>query len=232
MRDSIKRAINSASKGSQMKIVLTGGPAAGKTSIVDIIHRSDLMQTIVVQEAASILYLGGFPRSVEHKPLMCQQRAIFYVQRELEELATIEDKGRTVVCDRGSLDGLAYWPETEETFFEAIGSTMELEIARYSWVIHLDTASAEDYRTSEIRREGNHEAMVMNDRVKDAWRMHPRRLIIPNSIDFLWKIDRSLSTIKMILEERSVDDIREKLRREVTPRKKERSYLATLLAIK
>ena len=69
-----------------MKIVLTGGPSAGKTSAVDIMHRSDSSRTVVVQEAASLLYRGGFPRSKENLHMICQQRAIFHVQRELENI--------------------------------------------------------------------------------------------------------------------------------------------------
>lgn len=181
-----------------MKIVLTGGPSAGKTSVVDILHRSDWARTIVVQEAASVLYRGGFPRSQEKVQVRCQQRAIYHVQKALEEIAAYEGLNRTIVCDRGSLDGLAYWPDDEESFFKSVGSSMAKEIASYDWVIHLDTAPAEEYRSSEIRKEHVDEANLVNERVKQAWRLHPNRLIIPNKADFLIKLDVTLKAVSMI----------------------------------
>ncbi len=194
-----------------MKIVLTGGPSAGKTSIIDILYRSDWYEMAVVQEAASVLFRGGFPRSKDHIHVRCQQRAIYHVQRELEEIGAIEAFHRALICDRGSLDGLAYWPDDEASFFKSVSSSMEKEIVRYDWVIHLDTASAADYQSSEIRREGSDEAVVMNQKVKHAWRLHPNRLIIPNNSDFLQKVDIALKVVKMILEHRTVEMIRKEL---------------------
>lgn len=194
-----------------MKIVLTGGPSAGKTSVVDILHRSDWARTIVVQEAASLLYRGGFPRSQEKIHMRCQQRAIYHVQKELEEIAVYEGVQRTIVCDRGSLDGLAYWPDDEESFFRSINSTMQSELARYDWVIHLDTASPADYKNSEIRKEQVSEAALVNEKVKHAWRLHSNRLVIPNTEIFLEKVSITLQAVAMILNQNNNLEIRRAL---------------------
>lgn len=194
-----------------MKIVLTGGPSAGKTSIVDILNRSESERTQVVQEAASLLYRGGFPRSAEAVRLKCQQRAIFQVQKELEEIAALDGGNRTLICDRGTLDGLAYWPEDEAGFFTAMQSSMEAEIARYDWVIHLDTTFGEHYQTTSIRREGQAEARVVNEKVKQAWRLHPNRLIVEHETEFLRKVKKVLRAVTLILEKQTVESIQAQL---------------------
>lgn len=187
---------------------MTGGPSAGKTSIVEILARSAQDSVTIVEEAASLLYRGGFPRSVDADQRKSRQYAIYAVQKALEEIATIEAKERTLVCDRGSLDGLAYWPGAEESFFEKIGSSMAQEIARYDWVIHLDTAGPADYQTSTVRIENSAEAEEINMHVKQAWRNHPQRLIIPPSSNFADKISLAVRCFELIHENRTPSDIR------------------------
>lgn len=183
-----------------MKIALTGGPSAGKTSIVEILYRNEWSRLHVVPEAASILFRGGFPRGSGDRQARCQQRAIYHIQTALEEIAFIESPNKTLVCDRGSLDGLAYWPGDEASYFNAIGSSMEQELARYDWVLHLDTAPPFDYRSTSIRKESDAEARFLNEKVRTAWRQHPRRFIVPNTNDFIQKVDIAMSIVRMILE--------------------------------
>lgn len=45
------------------RIVLTGGPGAGKTTAADLYRRQIGEDVVVVPEAATLLHLGGFPRS-------------------------------------------------------------------------------------------------------------------------------------------------------------------------
>ncbi|MGZ3722430.1 MAG: ATP/GTP-binding protein [Bdellovibrionales bacterium] len=191
-----------------MKIVLTGGPSAGKTSLALVLSKTYPEQVNIVPEAASILFTGGFPRRDDIEQLECQQRAIYYVQRELERTVGIESAERTLICDRGSLDALAYWPSSEADFFKSIGSSMEQEISRYQWVIHLETATAAQYKLSKLRTESALEAEEINTRVKHAWRNHPHRIIIPNSIDFPTKIKLALKIVRAIYENLQPEEIR------------------------
>jgi predicted ATPase len=189
-------------------IALTGGPSAGKTSILDILWRADVDEVVVVPEAASILYGGGFPRAHLPQQIQIQQCAIYAVQKALEQIQSIEAKGRTMICDRGSLDGLAYWPGSEVSFFESIQSSMRAEIERYDWVIHLDSASGADYHTTGIRVEAGDEGLKINERVKFAWREHPRRLIVPNNSDFMIKVATVLRCFALIRQNKSAEEIR------------------------
>lgn len=194
-----------------MKVVLTGGPAAGKTTIVQALQHSDRSKIAAVEEAASLLYRGGFPRSSERAHRLSQQSAIYFVQKALEEIGELDSKGRILVCDRGSLDGLAYWPGTETSFFAAVHSSMSIELKKYQWVIHLDTANATDSTSTSIRLEEARLAAEINERVKFAWREHPQRLVIPSAANFVTKVTLALKCMAMIQERRSNEEIRSSL---------------------
>lgn len=183
-----------------MKIVLTGGPSAGKTSVLDFITRAESERVIAVPEAATILYGGGFPRSKNPDIRRCQQRAIYYVQRELENIAGIEADGRAILCDRGSLDGIAYSPATPDEFLRSLSTTMEIELKRYDWVLHLDTADVDSYQLSQMRIEDTSEALNLNRKIKDAWKLHPQRIVVGSSEDFLAKVQKTHDLVGMILD--------------------------------
>lgn len=171
-----------------MKIAVTGGPTAGKTALIETLFLSFSGRLGVVQEAASLLFRAGFPRSREPKHLAVQERAIFHMQTALEDLVSLDKPGRALLCDRGTLDGLAYWPGAEESYFSAIGSTMEKELARYDYVLHVDVSPPYDFQPNTLRVETEAEIIALNERLQRAWRLHPRRTILPAEIGFIDKI--------------------------------------------
>src|SRR5262250_2796773 len=95
------------------RVVLTGGPGAGKTAVLELIRQSFCEHVKVLPESAGIVFGGGFPRDHKAELQKAAQRAIFYVQRELETAANA-DNPAVVLCDRGTVDGAAYWPGPED----------------------------------------------------------------------------------------------------------------------
>ena len=65
---------------------------------------------------------GGFPRVKSYDGFYHAQKAIYATQKELEQLRLKTHPDSLIVCDRGSLDALAYWPDTPESFFKNISS--------------------------------------------------------------------------------------------------------------
>ena len=59
---------------------------SGKTTLALTIQKEFTRSVIVVPEAASIVFGGGWPRRKTVSGVQHQQKAIFYVQREVEEL--------------------------------------------------------------------------------------------------------------------------------------------------
>lgn len=185
-----------------MKIVLTGGPSAGKTTLVQIIEKEFDGQVASVPEAAHILFKGGFPRNNEELDLIYQQRAIYYVQFELESLVKLKFPGKHLVCDRGSLDGLAYWPHPTSTdFFDSLQTSPEKEVSRYDYVIHMETSHHLAYDISNpVRIESYEEAKKIDDRIKNAWAYHPNRIIIANTKSFSQKVEMVLEHVRKLFQ--------------------------------
>jgi len=52
------------------------------------------------------------------------------VQREVERLVAEEQQVAVALCDRGTVDGVAYWPDPPETFWQDVGSELSAELAR------------------------------------------------------------------------------------------------------
>jgi len=191
-----------------IKIAVTGGPSGGKTTLIEALKKEFGVQVKVVPEAASILYKGGFPRVKNYAGYFHAQKAIYATQSEIELLTTDSYPESLIVCDRGSLDSLAYWPDNEEHFFKTFQTTREKELARYKWLLHLDTAHENDYDTTNaVRTENFHEALLLNDKIKKSWEGHPQRFIISAASDFITKMGKSTNIIRGILAGKSYDEI-------------------------
>jgi predicted ATPase len=177
------------------RIVLTGGPGAGKTATLEMIRHSFCKHVRVLPEAAGIVFSGGFPRMAVGDGLKAVQRAIFYVQRELEAIAAAENPA-IVMCDRGTVDGAAYWPGPED-FWASVGTTRAEQFARYQTVIHLRTPSetAGYNHGNRLRTESAAEAAAIDARILQAWDGHPHRIVIESTPDFLVKASRVLELI-------------------------------------
>ena len=74
----------------QRTVVLTGGPGAGKTAVLELLRRCCCRHLVVLPEAAGVVFGGGFPRGTLAYQRRAAQRAIFHVQRELESLVPPE----------------------------------------------------------------------------------------------------------------------------------------------
>jgi predicted ATPase len=181
------------------RIVLTGGPGAGKTAVLELVHQSFCKHVKVLPEAAGIVFGGGFPRSEEGEVLRADQRAIFYVQRELEAVGDSSDAA-IVLCDRGTVDGVAYWPGPDD-LFSAVGTTLEEQIRRYDAVIHLRTPSVGYNHQNPLRIESQAQASAIDAHIDQVWAGHPRRFTIEASPDFLTKATRALEILRAEMPE-------------------------------
>lgn len=176
---------------SKKKIVLTGGPSGGKTTALSILKESFGNRISLVQEAATLIYSGGFPRT-DNSPVHIEhaQRIIFYTVHQLENLAAATSDAQIIVCDRGSIDGAVYWPKGPEDFFKAMGHTLEEELSRYDAVIHLSPPPQKDfYQATNVRTETMAQAFEIDDKILNIWQRHPNRLVIARDKHYFEKAE-------------------------------------------
>ena len=184
-------------------VVVTGGPGAGKTAILEIAKKHFCKHIEILPEAASIIFGGGFWRRNTVNAQKAAQRAIFQVQRELENLVVGDGKAAIALCDRGTLDGLAYWPDTPEQFWKELHTNRKDELRHYSSVIHLRTPGPQQgYNLDNpIRIETPTEAAEIDGRIVRAWEDHPKRIFIDSATDFLEKAKKAMAVIRAELPE-------------------------------
>jgi len=181
------------------RVVLTGGPCAGKTACLLQLARRFPGRVAVVPEASTLLLNSGLPNPGESPAnlLPGQWRKLFQsklvaLQHELEaqfhELA--EHSGcPLVLCDRGVLDGAAYWPDGRENYLATHNLTLEQAMGRYETVICLESLAVgypELYgkHGNPSRLEGPELARQVDALIRIAWTGHPRLVQIPSHPSF------------------------------------------------
>ena len=186
----------------RIRIALTGGPGGGKTTAADLFRREIGDRVVIVPEAATLLFSGGFPRSDEPGAVAAAQRAIYAVQRNLEDAQSARFPGRVLLCDRGTLDGAAYWPGEADAFFAELGTTIEAELDRYDAVIFFETAAVGNMSIeggNPVRVETLAAAIELDRRLREIWERHPRFTLVPHNPSFFRKITAGLASIESIV---------------------------------
>lgn len=191
------------------KIVITGGPCAGKSTAMSRIQK-ELTQlgykVYFIAESATELITSGITPDLKNF-----QKHLLQYQLDKEKVyenIAKDNKAKTVIIlDRGVLDSKIYMQPGEFKRICKALNTSELELRdHYDAVFHLVTAAkgaAEFYTTANnaARRETVEEAAYMDDRGIEAWTGHPHFRVIDNSTNFEDKIKRLMKEITSFLGE-------------------------------
>lgn len=190
------------------KIVITGGPCAGKTTAMSWIqhHFTRMGYTVLfIPETATELITGGVApwtcgTNLDYQK--CQVR-LQLVKEELFEQAarTMNAEKVLIICDRGFMDNKAYM--NDEEFAAAVASVNGNVVAlrdSYDAVFHLVTAAkgAQEFYTTDnnaARYESVEEACAMDDKLIAAWTGHPHLRVIDNSTSFDEKLKKLMNEI-------------------------------------
>ena len=196
------------------KIVITGGPCAGKSTAFSRIQEeftSMGYNVLFVPETATELINGGIA------PWTCKtsdefQKYLMRLQLEKEKIfvdATSSMSGEKflIVCDRGMLDNKSYMTSFG---FQSVLNELNLNETElrdnYDAVFHLVTAAngAEEFYTTAnntARTETPEEARKIDEKLISAWTGHPHFRVIDNSTTFDGKIKRLIKEIATFLGE-------------------------------
>ena len=193
-------------------IALTGGPCAGKTTLLERLRRMTSIAgctPLFVPEAATILVGRGL---VIGQNVVQFQTETMRLQLELEaralQKAEALERPCVIICDRGTLDGAGYCSREE---FDAIaarfGQSRKSLAERYDLVVHLVSAAVEApdaYTTgnNEARGETLEEAVAQEQRTLDAWEEHPQRVVVRSPGTFADKLAEAIRIIERAIAQR------------------------------
>jgi predicted ATPase len=171
------------------KVVLTGGPCAGKTTALARLSsylRERGYEVILCPETYTILasngLSGGFYSTEGIDEVI--QNAVMDVQMSLEDSLSNVLKARgkpaVLICDRGLMDGKAYLSDEKwNKLLERRGlSEVDLRDNRYNAAYHLVSAAdgaREFYQldNNPARSETPEEACALDKKTQRCWAGHP-----------------------------------------------------------
>lgn len=185
------------------RIVLTGGPGGGKTTALDLFRREFAGQIASVPEAATMIFSGGIERSSLNNVTNAQQIAIFNLQKHLEDIQRQLYPDCLILCDRGSLDGLAYWSGSDQDYFDVMKTDLDTELSRYDAVIFFETAAASGQAiksNNPIRNESEQHAIEIDKKLQRVWSQHPNYNLVGSSESFIQKIMFGIDTINRVIK--------------------------------
>lgn len=192
------------------KIVLTGGPCAGKTTamswIQDTFEKQGYKVLFVPEEATELITGGITPwesSTIDFQTLIMKLQ----IQKEdafLESTKFLNHDKFLIVCDRGILDNRAYMSDLE--FMQCLKNnnlTFEEAKERYDACFHLVSAAKcaeEFYNLGNVARtETIEEAKELDDKTLRAWIGHSHLRVIDNNTDFSNKMKRLMQEISGVL---------------------------------
>ena len=176
------------------KIVLTGAPGSGKSTIACEIERRHPGKFIIVPEAATQVYLalGRKWNELTLEERRDAQRQMYELQLSQEAEVAVRHPDRAMLLDRGTIDGAAYWPDGPSDYWRDLGTSEAEQLARYATVIVLETAAViglyDGPASNNVRFERAHEAIENATVLAALWSAHPRTHFVPASRELETKV--------------------------------------------
>ncbi len=198
-----------------MKLVITGGPCAGKSSALQRLPQ-DLAKMglpcfVLPETATELLHAGMHPAKIGVVPF---QRTLLHLQLEREriysEMASSLTPKPILLCDRGIIDGKAYMQNEDfTTILSEIGLTEDDVLSSYDAVFYMESTAlqfpkAYNNANNNTRMETVQEAVFVDRSLYQVWEKHPRLVRIPGKFTFAEKYEILKQQVFDFLSEQNV----------------------------
>ena len=194
------------------RIVLTGGPCAGKTSAIKLIKDYFEKENIIVlfiDECDTKIINNGITPYGENKIDMYDfQKHVFKMQLEEEEkienyIKENKDKDIIVLYDRCLIDNRSYVSEKQyNKLLKEFNIDIKEYINKFDLFIHLVTAAVDtEYYTLEnnnARVESKEDAILLDEKIMKCYKNIPNHKIADNRSNFDDKIKYIIKLIEEI----------------------------------
>lgn len=197
------------------RVVLTGGPCAGKSTCLNRIKtffQNIGWKVFCVPETATILLSTGinFYDLKDDYKIKFQEnllKNLLQIEESVYQAAKFYqyDKKQNciVIYDRGAMDPVSYLEPDEWELLKRRNpnwNEVNLRDTRYDQIIHLITAAkgAEDFYTlsnNSVRTESIETARVIDEKCAKSWIGHPCMDIVDNCFDFEAKVAKALQLV-------------------------------------
>ena len=196
------------------RIVFTGGPSSGKTTIMRELQEKPNLKAVFVPETAALLLEGGYPKPGDLLPWseawhLLFEDAIFHLQESIENASLLKaahNNRDLVIFDRGVLDVAGHLPGGMNQFCQSYGVTEEECLQRYDVVIHLVSFARfnpdEYQKMAEVRwTEKSYftsveHALNIEQTTLAVWANHKNRFIV----DGQGSLERKMAEVAAIIE--------------------------------
>lgn len=201
------------------KIVVTGGPQAGKSTMIDLAFKTakkEKRNIFVLHETATQIISGG----VEfHKNHYTFQRAILNLQianeREVERaicgmIGADAAESAILLLDRGAIDGKAYLKENEwMNLCREVGVEEKELLLRYDGVIYLESVTKIDENgfsneSNPVRYETAAEAKVIDDNTYRVWLPHENLKVVKAKVNFDEKKENFFAVLENMIKQKEL----------------------------
>jgi predicted ATPase len=191
------------------RIVLTGGPCSGKSTLMAELRERFGNALHCVPEVATIVIaqVGVKPPVGDPVGMRKFQRTIYRVQRGFEtisDLQAIRDGKKALLLDRGTVDGAAYMDGGLKELESVCRTSREHEFGLYDLVVCLKTPPRRVFKEKSANnpaRSETHEAAArLGRRIAKVWGQHPRFTFIGNNRSWEDKSRAVISTVARFLD--------------------------------
>lgn len=165
-----------------VKIAVTGAPCSGKTEFINTVI-SEHPEILVIPEVASIVKSTGLKFATENERIIFQ-KTVLGLQMDFErqmESATYGEVSYIVLCDRGTVDAVAY---CKDSFITENNINIAEETASYGLAIFLKLPESRNQydsfcKDNLYRDEDYDTSKALEAKQLSLWQSNSNMVIIP-----------------------------------------------------